>query len=209
MGEVDLEDVVLSWSVQEINDDHLYRAKVVTIPFNFKSLEHYLVSFRVPLIEETRSDLCSCLQLISEAPSSKILSMEVAGKSGSYFMDVDFWDNDAGFSTGNYTARNGDILILNSIKPEAAEDLNHHGVTYCLAMVTEVSMDDKYLKGFRVKVAKNIGLEEEDLNKLKHAIFLNNITTNMQIWKALTFDTHMDNNFTVIKSLLDPTDLVI
>ncbi|KAF7010859.1 hypothetical protein CFC21_025225 [Triticum aestivum] len=207
MGEVDLEDVVFSWSAQEIADDDLYRGKVVTIPCNFKSLDHYLVSFRVPLIEETRSDLCSCLQLISEAPSSQILSMEVAGKSGSYFMDVDFWDNDAGFSTGNYTMRNGDILILSSIKPEAAEDLNHHGLTYCLAMVTEVSIDDECQKGFRVKVAKNNCLEEEDLNKLKHAIFLNNITTNMQIWKALTFDTHMDNNFTVIKSLLDPTDL--
>ncbi|XP_073363520.1 uncharacterized protein [Aegilops tauschii subsp. strangulata] len=146
MGEVDLEDVVLSWSAQEITDDDLYRDKVVTIPCNFKSLDHYLVSFRVPLIEET------------------------------------------------------------SIKPESVEDLNHHGMTYCLAMVTEVFMDDEYQKGFRVKVAKNVGLQE-DLNKLKHAIFLNNITTNMRIWKALTFDCHMDNNFTVIKSLLAPTNL--
>ena len=69
----------------------------------------------MPLIEETRSDLCSCLELIREAPSSKILSMEVVGKSGSYFMDVDFWDNEAGFSTEAYAARNGDILILSSI----------------------------------------------------------------------------------------------
>ncbi|XP_044967800.1 uncharacterized protein LOC123427746 [Hordeum vulgare subsp. vulgare] len=207
MGETDLEEVVLSWSAQEITDDDLYRDKVEIIPCNFKSLDHYLTSYRVPLIEETRSDLCSCLELISEAPLSKILSMEVAGKPGSYFMDVDFWDNDAGFSTGAYSARNGDIYILSSIKPEAAEDLNRHGVTYCLAMVTEVSMDDEYQKGFRVKVAKNIGLEEEDLNKLKHAIFLNNITTNIRIWKALTFDTHMNENFTVIKSLLAPTNL--
>uniref|UniRef100_M8CF09 Putative ATP-dependent helicase n=1 Tax=Aegilops tauschii TaxID=37682 RepID=M8CF09_AEGTA len=275
MGEADLEEVLLSWTAQEISDDDLYRDKrlvahdicplgstravvrcllcatklgqldapndemmlavassspfhsknyldntwcklkwllgddgrVETIPCNFKSLNHYLTSYRVPLIEETRSDLCSCLELISEAPSSKILSMEVAGKPGSYFMDVDFWDNDAGFSTGAYSARNGDIYILSSVKPEAAEDLNRHGVTYCLAMVTEVSMDDEYQKGFRVKVAKNNCLEEEDLNKLKHAIFLNNITTNTRIWKALTFDTHMNENFAVIKLLLAPTNL--
>uniref|UniRef100_A0ACD5V492 Uncharacterized protein n=1 Tax=Avena sativa TaxID=4498 RepID=A0ACD5V492_AVESA len=206
MTEMDLDDVVLSWSLHEITDDDLYRDKVETIPCNFKSLDHYLTSYRLPLIEETRSDLCSCLELIREAPSSKILSMEVAGKSGSYFMDVDFWDNEAGFSTGAYAARNGDIFILSSMKPETAEDLNRHGVTYCLAMVTEVSMDDEYQKGFRVKVAKDIGFEE-DLNKLKHAIFLNNITTNMRIWKALTLDTHMNNNFTVIKSLLAPTNL--
>ncbi|CAM0876418.1 unnamed protein product [Alopecurus aequalis] len=208
MGEMDLDDVVLSWSVAEITDDDLYRDKVETIPCNFKSLDHYLTSYHVPLIEEARSDLCSCLELIREAPSSKILSMEVAGKSGSYFMDVDVWDNESGFSTEAYAPRNGDIFILSSMKPEAAEDLDCHGVTYCLAMVTEVFMDDEYQKqkGFRVKVAKDIGLEE-DLNKLKHAIFLNNITTNMRIWKALTFDTHMNNNFTVIKSLLAPTNL--
>uniref|UniRef100_N1QYH3 Putative ATP-dependent helicase n=1 Tax=Aegilops tauschii TaxID=37682 RepID=N1QYH3_AEGTA len=82
--------------------------------------------------------------------------MEVEGKPGSYFMDVDFWDNDAGFSTGAYSARNGDIFILSSIKPEAADDLNCYGVTYCLAMITGISMDDEYQKGFRVKVAKNI-----------------------------------------------------
>ncbi|XBI58341.1 hypothetical protein VPH35_039580 [Triticum aestivum] len=204
---MDLEDVVLSWSAPEIADDDLYRDKIETIPCNFKSLDHYLTSYRVPLIEETRSDLWSCLELISEAPSSKILSMEVEGKPGSYFMDVDFWDNDAGFSTGAYSARNGDIFILSSIKPEAADDLNCYGVTYCLAMITGISMDDEYQKGFRVKVAKNIGSEEEDLNKLKHAIFLNNIMTSIRIWKALTFDTHMNGNFTVIKSLLSPTNL--
>ncbi|XP_044967802.1 uncharacterized protein LOC123427749 [Hordeum vulgare subsp. vulgare] len=207
MAEADLGDVVLSWSIRDINDDGLYRDKVETIPCKFKSVDHYLQSYHPPLIEETRSDLCSCLELINEAPSSKILSMEVAGKSGLYFMDVDFWDNGAGFSTEAYTARNGDIFILSSLKPESAEDLNRYGVTYCLAMVTEVSLDDEYQKGFRVKVAKDIGLEEEDLSKFRHAIFVTNIMTNIRIWKALSFGTHMDNNFTVIKSLLAPTNL--
>lgn len=143
-----------------------------------------------------------------EAPSSKILSMEVAGKSGMYFMDVDFWDNGAGFSTESYTARNGDIFILSSMKPEAVGDFNRHGLIYCLAMVTEVSMDDEYKKGFRVKVAKDIG-SEEDLTKFRHAIFLNNIMTNIRIWKALSFDTSMNNNFTIIKSLLAPRNKVM
>ncbi|XP_073363462.1 uncharacterized protein [Aegilops tauschii subsp. strangulata] len=206
MGEVDLGDVVLSWSIRDINDDDLYRGKVETIPCKFSSLDHYLQSYRPPLIEETRSDLCSCLELISEAPSSKILFMKVAGKPGLYFMDVDFWDNGAGFSAEAYTARSGDIFILSSSKPESAEDLNRYGVTYCLAMVTEVSLDDEYHKAFRVKVAKDIGLEE-DLSKFRHAIFLSNIMTSIRIWKALSYDTHMDNNFTVIKSLLAPTNL--
>jgi hypothetical protein len=175
--------------------------QVEKIPLSFMSLDHYLTSYVAPLIEETRSDLCSCLELITEAPSSKILSMEVAGKSGMYFMDVDFWDNGAGFSTESYTARNGDIFILSSVKPEAAEDFNRYGLIYCLAMVTEVSMDDEYQKGFRVKVARDIG-SEEDLTKFRHATFLNNIMTNIRIWKALSFDNSMNNNFKIIKSLL-------
>ncbi|KAM0854530.1 hypothetical protein ACQ4PT_050351 [Festuca glaucescens] len=163
MGEMDFDDVVPSWSGTRITDDDLYGGKVETIPCNFKSLDHYLISDHVPLTEETRSDLCSCLELIMEAPSSNILSMEVKGKSGSYFMDVDFWDNEAGFSTEAYAARNADIFILSSMKPEAAEDLNRHGVTYCLAMVTEASTDDEYQKGFRLKVAKDIGFEIETI----------------------------------------------
>jgi len=182
--------------------------QVEKIPFSFSSLDYYLKSYVAPLIEETRSGLSSCLELVAEAPSSKILSMEAAGKAGVYFMDVDFWDNGAGFSTDTYTARNGDIFILSSMKPEAAEDFNRYGSAYCLAMVTEVSMNDEYQKGFRVKVANDIGLEVE-LSKLRHAIFLDNIMTNIRIWKALCFDTSMNDNFTIIRSLLAPRNMVI
>ncbi|WVZ86961.1 hypothetical protein U9M48_033672 [Paspalum notatum var. saurae] len=204
MGEEsDLGDIVLSWSVQDILDDDLYKGKVEKIPSSFSSLDEYLKSYVAPLIEETRSGLSSSLELITEAPSSTIISMEAAGKSGLYFMDVDFWDNGAGFSAETYTARNGDIFILSSVRPEATEDFNRHGLTYCLAMVTEVSMNDEYQKGFRVKVANDAGLGG-DLTNLRHAIFLDNIMTNIRIWKALCFDTRINNNFTLIRSLLAP-----
>uniref|UniRef100_A0A0D9W8Y6 UvrD-like helicase ATP-binding domain-containing protein n=1 Tax=Leersia perrieri TaxID=77586 RepID=A0A0D9W8Y6_9ORYZ len=206
MGQRDLGDIVLSWSLEQVMDEDLFRGKIEEIPRSFMSLDQYFKTYAAPLIEETRSDLCSCLELISEAPISKILSMETAGKSGLYFMDVDFWDNGSGFSSEAYTARNGDIFILSSMKPEAVEDLNRYGVTYCLAMVTEVSMDDEYQKGFRVKVAKDVALEE-DFNKFRHAIFLNNIMTNLRIWKAICFDMGLNNNFAVIKSLLSPRNM--
>lgn len=180
--------------------------QVEEIPVSFSSLDQYLKAFKAPLIEETRSDMCSCLELITEAPTSKVLSTEVAGKSGLYFMDVEFWDNGAGFSAESYTARNGDIFLLSSMKPEAVEDFNRYGLTYCLALVSEVSMNDEYQKGFKVKVAKDVGLE--DLNKLRHATFLTNIMTSIRIWRALCFDTCMNNNFTIIKSLLAPRNMV-
>ncbi|KAG8066101.1 hypothetical protein GUJ93_ZPchr0004g39747 [Zizania palustris] len=206
MGERDLEDIVLSWSVDELMDDGLYRGQVEKIPHIFMSLYHYLKSYAAPLIEETRSDLCSCIESISEAPTFTIQSMQEAGKPGLYFMDVESCDSGAGFSTKKYTARNGDIFILSSMKLEAAKDLNRCGVTYCLAMVTEVSLDDECQKGFRLKVAKDIALEG-GLNKLRHVIFLNNIMTNLRIWKAICFDSSMNDNFTVIKSLFDPRNM--
>ena len=94
------------------------------------------------------------------------------------------------------------------MKPDAAEVFNRYGLTYCLAMVTEVSMDDEYQKGFIIRVAKSISLEE-DLNKLRYAIFLSNIMTSIRIWKALNFGMGMDNNFTIMKSLLAPRNTVI
>ncbi|KAM0828133.1 hypothetical protein ACQ4PT_067748 [Festuca glaucescens] len=203
--EMDLGSIVISWSVQEIIDDDLYRGQVEAIPCTFTSLDHYFKSYRAPLLEETRSDLCSGLELIAEAPSSRILSMEAAGKPRLYSMDVDFLDNGADSSTDSYTARNGDIFILSNMKPEAAAGFSRYGVIYCLAMVTEVSVDNDCRKGFKIKVPKDIDVEQ-DSSKLKHAIFLSNIMTNIWIWKALCFHTHMDNNFTVIKSLLAPTN---
>jgi hypothetical protein len=75
-------------------------------------------------------------------------------------------------------------------------------------MVTEVSMNDEYQKGFKVKVSNSTGLEG-DFSKLVHATFLDNIMANMRIWKALCFDSSMNNNFTIIKSLLAPRNMVI
>uniref|UniRef100_A0A453QYY6 Helicase ATP-binding domain-containing protein n=1 Tax=Aegilops tauschii subsp. strangulata TaxID=200361 RepID=A0A453QYY6_AEGTS len=180
---------------------------VEAIPCSFTSLDHYLKSYRAPLIEETRSHLCSCLELIMEGPSSKIISMEVTEKPEVYYMDVDFWDYGAVYSTEAHTVRNGDVFILSSMKPEGAGDFNRYGVTYYLAMVTDVCMDDddECQKRFKIKVAKDVGLEE-DLQKLRYAIFLGNIITNMWIWKTLSFDKHMNNNFTVIENLLAPTN---
>lgn len=144
-----------------------------------------------------------------EGPSSKILSLDGTEKPEVYYMDVDFWDYGAAYSTEAHTIRNGDVFILSSMKPEAVEDFNHYGVTYYLAMVTDVCTDDddECQKHFKIKVAQDIGLEE-DLQKLRYAFFLGNIITNMWIWKALSFDKHMNNNFTVIEPLLAPTNPV-
>ncbi|KAF7058199.1 hypothetical protein CFC21_065312 [Triticum aestivum] len=205
---MDLGDIVLSWLTQDIINDDLYKGRCFqATPCSFLSLDHYLKSYRAPLIEEIRSNLCSRLELIVEGPTSKILSMEATQKPEVYYMDVDFGDYGAVYSVEAHTVRYGDVFILSSVKSEATEDFSCYGVTYYLAMVTDICMDDndECQKHFKIKVAKDIGLEE-DLQKLRYAIFLGNIIKNMWIWKALSFDKHMNNNFTLIESLLAPTN---
>ncbi|XP_072988634.1 uncharacterized protein [Typha latifolia] len=211
----DLGDVVLSWSTESILDDGLYKHKVEKIPNTFLSIESYFESYVAPLIEETRSELCSCLESISEAPHSKIQCIEEAKPSSIekslpklfYFVDVDFWDNESASGCETYKTRNGDIFILSSIKPESPEEFDRYGVTYCMAMVTEVSMDDSFLKGYKVKVSKFIDVEN-DVNKYTFAIFLTNIMTNIRIWRALHFNTGMNSNFGIIKSVLNSPNKV-
>ncbi|OEL29012.1 hypothetical protein BAE44_0009969 [Dichanthelium oligosanthes] len=54
---------------------------VEKIPHAFDSLDNYFKSFIAPLVEETRSQLCTSLQVICEAPYSEIISMEAVGDS--------------------------------------------------------------------------------------------------------------------------------
>ncbi|KAM0828134.1 hypothetical protein ACQ4PT_067748 [Festuca glaucescens] len=192
--EMDLGSIVISWSVQEIIDDDLYRGQVEAIPCTFTSLDHYFKSYRAPLLEETRSDLCSGLELIAEAPSSRILSMEAAGKPRLYSMDVDFLDNGADSSTDSYTARNGDIFILSNMKPEAAAGFSRYGVIYCLAMVTEVSVDNDCRKGFKIKVPKDIDVEQDSRDDCQLSAMVKS-----QVCKEAGFGTSLFQRLVMLK----------
>ena len=55
MGEADLEDVVLSWSLQEINDDDLYRGKVRAVVL---SVRHSFTPPLARLRNPDDDDLC-------------------------------------------------------------------------------------------------------------------------------------------------------
>ncbi|KAL6882133.1 hypothetical protein ACP4OV_011605 [Aristida adscensionis] len=195
MEEQDLSDVVLSWSIQDILYGH---QQVEKIPSEFDSLDSYFKSYVVPLIEETRSEICISLEVISEAPYSEILSMEAMPPSSYLLYNMDL---DSGYISDSYMARAGDILILSSSKPEAAEDLIHYGAT--LVMVTEVSMNVQHQNSLRMKVAMDI-LTEENKPHLKYAMFAANITTNIRIWNALCSNRSI-KNYTIIQSLLSPT----
>lgn len=173
--------------------------QVDNIPYEFDSLDNYFKSFIAPLIEETRSQLRASLEAIHTAPYSEIISMEVVGESQLlYDMDVD-----AGCMSDKYVARNGDILILSSSKPEVIEDLLHDGV----GLVMVVPTDIQHHIELRIKVLRS-AITEENITKFKYVVFATNIMTNLRIWNAICSQKGMNNNFTIIKSLLSPKNMV-
>lgn len=184
------------------------------LPSTFNSVGHYLESFAVPLMEETRSDLCSSLSDISNAPCSRIISKEKGNKKRhlettlEYFIDVEFFKNHVDGSNKNYKARNGDLFILSNIELQAVEDLYRHSVTYCFALATEVAVDEGIMKGFAVNISKGADLED-GISSFSFACVVTNLLTYIRIWKVLGHTPGMNNNFHIIQEVLSPKPVVI
>ncbi|XP_058090435.1 uncharacterized protein LOC131236918 [Magnolia sinica] len=218
-------DLVLSWSIEDIFDEERYIDKVKKIPETFPSVEDYVVSYIFPLIEETRADLYSTLEAVSDAPFAEITAIKESKHASdlSYFIEVSGWKHGSGLGNSEiYKPIPGDILILSNRVPEVAADLQRYGTTYFLASVTdpeilftdekensksvtlvsEVESDNEYHKGFGIKVSMSIEVADGMGNSL-YAIYLTNLTTNNRIWKALSLGIDEDNkNLNMIREVL-------
>ncbi|URE01433.1 UvrD/REP helicase N-terminal domain [Musa troglodytarum] len=136
-------------------------------------------------MEETRAEIHSSLDDISKAPRAKILAIEKGQRKSEttqeYYIDVEFLNNHIDCGSQNYKARNGDLFILSSMKPENVKDFNRYNVACCLALVTEVSMADDVQKGFVVKLPKFTDVE---------------------------YDMGMNNNIRIINEVLSPKPMM-
>ncbi|CAL5215366.1 unnamed protein product [Lathyrus oleraceus] len=63
---------VISWSLEDIFDQDLYKNQVDSIGLSFDSAKQYLNSFVPPLLEETRAQLCSCIEIISSSSHAQV-----------------------------------------------------------------------------------------------------------------------------------------
>lgn len=177
----------------------IFFRQVEKIPYEFNSVDHYFKSFIAPLVEETRSQLGISLEAIHKSPYSEIISMEAVGDSKLlYNMDVD-----VGYTSDNYVPRNGDILILSSFKPEVTEDLIYDGASLVMVVPTDV----QHQKELRIKVLRDV-VTEQNKTKFKYAVFATNIMTKLRIWNVIFSQKGMNNNFTIIKSMLSPKNMV-
>ncbi|KAL2343586.1 hypothetical protein Fmac_004871 [Flemingia macrophylla] len=199
-------DIIFSWSLEDIFNEDLYKDKVKPIDLSFNSVQHYFGSYVYPLLEESRAQLCSSMEILSSAPFAEVISLEEANSRGDalYNVRTDSWKNRfSGHGKELYKTLSGDVFILADFKPESVNDLQREGRTWTLVVSAglnvEASENDEtdIMSTFKVAAPKEIDINEEGQKSL-FIVFLTNIIPDRRIWSAL----HMSTNSKLIKKIL-------
>ncbi|PWA77567.1 P-loop containing nucleoside triphosphate hydrolase [Artemisia annua] len=186
--DLELIDVVFSWSVDDVLNKNLYRDKVIRIPETFSSTADYTKSFIDPLLEETHAELLSTMELISRASTREILSVSRKIKddksSKYYFYSMELKTTSR---NENYEPEVGDLIALTYGKPRFAHDLSRANESpYVIALVQWV---DEVNEAIKIISSNPILFSRKESNKggksMFFAVHLMNMTTNTRIWKAL------------------------
>ncbi|MCL7024356.1 hypothetical protein MKW94_004154 [Papaver nudicaule] len=163
----------------------------------------------MPLLEETRMEICSQMEFMSGVPHAEVTSVEEStlyGESFLYHIKVDSWRNRYGvYGKEPYIPKPSDLFILGDTVPEVSSDLQRFGSSWSLASVVEdvkesdsVGDVDRVIY-FKVKTSKPIRIEmKEGTRKPLFIVFLGNLATNTRTWKAL----HMFRNLNIINEVL-------
>ncbi|KAJ6707319.1 DNA2/NAM7 HELICASE FAMILY [Salix viminalis] len=214
-GTKSLIQLVFSWSVQDVLNQNLFKDKVRKIPKTFPSVTHYRSSFILPLIEETRSDLCSSMITVSSAPVCEILYIEKSGdykEPGDLIYDIGVNKmNDAENRKGVYIPENGDLLVLAEVRPKCIGDLSWSNESYKIALVQRKKRfeheDYDEIQILSSKPIKEQDMQQHTEGKTRFAVFLTNMKTNVRIWKALSLLG--EGNMNIIKQVLQADSSVV
>ena len=157
-------------------------------------------SFIAPLMEETRADLLSSVNTISQLPCCEIKSFK---KTKDYkppkdlFYKIVLKVNEKKNDLKVYKPENGDLITITSVRPRCIADLER---SFVIASVLGVK-DDL----ITLLLSKPI-LVEDNMDKNKKtgsffAVYLTNMNTNIRIWQALTSDPK-EPNMKIIENVL-------
>ncbi|QHO03952.1 TPR and ankyrin repeat-containing protein [Arachis hypogaea] len=204
-------DTVFSWSLENILNEDLYRDKVKQIDMRFSSIEHYFGSYVYPLLEETRTALCSSMEILSSAPFAEVISLKELYSTDKklYGVKTGIWKNRfSGHGKELYKTLSGDVFLLADFKPETANDLQRVGRMWTFVLSAgipeqELEEDTDIVSSFKFTASKDIDVDELREKSL-FMVFLTNIIPNRRIWKAL----HMSRNSNLIKKILCASDVV-
>ncbi|KAJ1399973.1 UvrD-like helicase, ATP-binding domain [Sesbania bispinosa] len=166
---------IFSWSLEDIFNEDLYKDKVKHIDLSFRSVDHYFGSYVYPLLDETRAQICSSMEILSNAPFAEVISIEGArsysrGRSRElYNVKTDSWKNrSSGHGKELYKTLVGDVFILADFKPETVNDLQRVGKMWSFVLsagiVQEENEDEdedaELMSTFKVIASKDIDLNE-------------------------------------------------
>nr|XP_043619857.1 uncharacterized protein LOC122591668 [Erigeron canadensis] len=201
-------DIIFSWSLDDILNQDLYKSQVDKIPLTFDSEQQYFSSFVNPLLEETRAELASSLEIIHRYPSARVFSIHEARHDGKAVYDVKVgpWRNRS-FECGKppYQTLPGDLLIFMNGKAETVSDLQRIGRTWAFSLVSKITEsdneDDSEATPSRFTVKASQPLKFQDG---MFVVFLKNIKIQTRIWDSL----HMNGNLNIIKAVLGPDSMV-
>ncbi|GKB00717.1 hypothetical protein Tco_0828710 [Tanacetum coccineum] len=173
----ELIDVVFSWSVNDVFNEHLY--EVTKIPEIFPSTAYYTKSFIKPLLEETRYELMSKMKSIFRATTRRIIRKPTDFKIfKGYLYSVSLERK----NKWSYGPKVGDLIALTSKKLSYINDHNH-----VIGYVQKVKDDDS--DTIQVLSSKPIVVRVKESNNegklVLFAVNLMNITTDTLIWQAL------------------------
>ncbi|XP_058787781.1 uncharacterized protein LOC131662104 [Vicia villosa] len=209
----DLVRLVFSWSLQDILNDDLFRDKVRRIPTTFSSGSHYLDSFILPLIEETRTELCSSIKMVAKAPAWEITDIELSDDYEPplnllYKIEIktvaDIDENGSIFEP-----ETGQLIALTDRRPTCIDDLSTPGSPYNIASIKRVRKKDHTEDVYEAKIltSKPVELEQhwqkDDTFIYGFGVYLCNITTFIRIWNVLNSDPD-GPSIHIIKQLLQP-----
>ncbi|KAE8806381.1 putative ATP-dependent helicase [Hordeum vulgare] len=139
--EENLANLILSWSLQDVLNQDLFRDKVNRIPDSFFGLRSYLDSFRAPLLEEIRAEMRSNLELKAQTNCCRpvqIRPLFPMPKGATRPPPPQYRVTIRGASP----PCNGDIVLLSVAMPLRPSDLaGGDGASYCLAHVQSVHRD--------------------------------------------------------------------
>ncbi|RZC50705.1 hypothetical protein C5167_019135 [Papaver somniferum] len=169
-------------------------------------------SYTLPLIEETRAELFSSMEVLLDAPYAEVISLKECSPHGSFLYELKFdsWRNlncDSGKEP--YSPKCGDLFVLSDVAPEIASDMEHCVKTCTFALVmkdmkeSNATEDDKVSSYLEFRTSKLVEAKDGMRNSV-FAVFLVNMTTKIRIWRAL----HMSGNLQIIKEVLCSNSMV-
>uniref|UniRef100_A0ACD5YSH0 Uncharacterized protein n=3 Tax=Avena sativa TaxID=4498 RepID=A0ACD5YSH0_AVESA len=195
----ELEKQMFSWSLQDVLNKNLLKKKVKKVPSTFTSLEEYMGSFTIPLIEETRADLFSALEIIKHSPATEVVRInELHSEQSIYSILVKKADHDTG--PGEiYALKDADILVLLDRKPTHISDLGRSKVPYVIASVLKAEDGNGHAI---VRLSGGRGGKQNLVPPLV-AVFLINMTTYNRIWSALDLHVASLRNTSIIEKIVN------